>query len=247
MNFLKRVVDEIIATIKPSVLLLISVIIWLLSKIIRLPKTFRHPQYFQLLKIAGIPMVFLFSISFCLYLSFFATTVISGQRPWSSLGTPPEMPTEIIAANHTDILVKTGNGKNYRCTYNQNELGHIIEPIRPGVSCWQETSETTLEEYGSSYFIYGISKKALSWRVKKPGKAIDTLSFTLTFIDTGYSRSHIIDEAGEVWVQEVVPWSAPDPKLIIPLITGGVGGIFLGIIILTWFKLKQAPDLDLTN
>ncbi len=235
MNFLKRVGDEILATVRPLAVLLLSLVFGIANKITRLPK------------IIYIPVLFFLSICLCLYLSFFTMVVISGQRPWSSLGRPPDMPTEIIAANHTDILVKTSNGKNYRCTYDQNELGHIVEPIRPSSSCWQEASKVTLENYGSSYFIYGISKNTLSWWVKKPGKAIDTLSFTLTFIDTGYSRSHIIDEAGEVWVQEADPWFAPDPELFIPLITGVVGGIFLAIIILTWFKLKQEPDLDLTN
>lgn len=108
MDFLKRIWEEIVATVKPTLVLFVSLIFWILNKITHLPRIIYWLILFPL------------SIGLCLYLSFFSITFIKGQRPWSSLSTPPDMPTEIVAANHTDILVKTSNGKYYKCTYERD-------------------------------------------------------------------------------------------------------------------------------
>lgn len=219
MDFLKRIWEEIVATVKPTLVLFVSLIFWILNKITHLPRIIYWLILFPL------------SIGLCLYLSFFSITFIKGQRPWSSLSTPPDMPTEIVAANHTDILVKTSNGKYYKCTYEQDEYLYPRFPIELSTSCWQETTELSLER-GWPYEVVDSSRDKLSWWVTKPGTPVDKLSIVTLAVDAGYTRSFIIDESGKVWIQQADGWSSPDPELVFPFIIGVTGSIFLSIVVL---------------
>lgn len=150
---------------------------------------------------------------------------------WESLGKPPELPTEILAADvrNTGVYVKTISGQIYECCFGEN------------LSSWAKRTESEVHGYNSTDCLMG--RKAEGKHIRDE---IDNYSvYWCGEWDSGHAY-YAIRKDGSVWVWK---HSTLFPDWVIQLCGYPLIGLIIGIMIgamLQIFAKRQKLDLAKT-
>jgi hypothetical protein len=114
---------------------------------------------------------------------------------WQKLPSLPDRAVKIINVEWGNVLIKTENGKTYRC------------PRDPSNLCWTENLKLDIPSWGNPEWQYDFRKYEscdhtkpyfLSWKIF-PVKIIDCVMERETFVHWWVVQTIVVDADGNVW------------------------------------------------